>query len=75
MSIKAKVKTLLACSAVSSSDLAEALEVTPATARNRISIGIKSIDDLVRICNYCNAELSIKAKDGTVITLNIDDLK
>lgn len=75
MSIKGKIKTLLACTEVSSSELAVPLGVTAATARNRISLGIKSIDDLVRICDYCGGELSIKAKDGTVIALNINDLK
>lgn len=75
MTIKDKTKALLTFASVKPQDLAEALGVTPATARNRISLGITSISDLIKICTYCEAKLTITTKDGAVIPLTIDDIE
>ena len=75
MSIKQKIKALLNVSNVQPKELAEALNVSELTAVNRVSLGFRSISDLVRTCEHCNATLTITAKDGTVIPITIDDLE
>lgn len=74
MSVKDKVKTLLSYSGVKAMELAGPLDVAPGTAKNRISNGITSINDLLRIVDYCGAKITITTKDGAVIPLTIDDL-
>lgn len=74
MAIKDKIKTLLTYSGIKPQDLAAPLDVAPATAKNRISGGITSISDLIRIVDYCGAKITITTKDGAVIPLTVDDL-
>lgn len=75
MSVKQKIKALLNVSGVQPKDLAEALGVSEMTAVNRVSLGFRSISDLVRTCERCGASLNITAKDGTILTLSVDDLE
>lgn len=74
MSIDNKIKTILANADISSRQLAPALGISAQGAANRISRGITSIKDLIKICDYCGADLTITTKDGTVIRLTIDDI-
>lgn len=75
MSIKSKIKTLLSSSNVKPKELAPALNVAQQTAINRLSTGITSISDLIRICNYCGASLTITTKEKTIIPLTIEDIE
>lgn len=75
MSLDNKIKTILANADISSRQLAPALGISAQGAANRISRGITNIKDLIKICDYCGAELTITTKDGTVIRLNIDDIE
>ena len=75
MSVKQKIKALLSVSGVQPKDLGEALGVSEATAVNRVSLGFRSISDLVKTCERCGASLTITAKDGTVFNLGVDDLE
>ena len=75
MSIDNKIKTILANADISSRQLAPALGISSQGAANRISRGITSIKDLIKICDYCEAKLTITTKDGTVIPLTISDIE
>ncbi|WP_418562933.1 hypothetical protein [Phascolarctobacterium faecium] len=75
MSIDNKIKTILANADISSRQLAPALGISAQGAANRISRGITSIKDLIKICDYCEAKLTITTKDGTVIPLTISDIE
>ncbi|WP_455655867.1 hypothetical protein [Phascolarctobacterium sp.] len=75
MSLDNKIKTILANADISSRQLAPALGISAQGAANRISRGITNIKDLIKICDYCGADLTITTKDGTVIRLTIDDIE
>lgn len=75
MSINTKIKMIMAAAKVNGRQLAAAFNVPPQTATNKITRGIKSIDDLILICDYCEAKLTITTKDGTVIPLTISDIE
>ena len=74
MSLDNKIKTILANADVSSRQLAPALGISAQGAANRISRGITSIRDLIKICDYCEAKIAITTKDGTVIPLAVSDI-
>lgn len=75
MSLDNKIKTILANADISSRQLAPALGISAQGAANRISRGITNIKDLIKICDYCGATITITTKDGTVIRLTIDDIE
>lgn len=75
MSVTDKLRALMELSGVKGVDLAEALGVSYNSASNRMYKGVKRIDDLIKICDKCEAKISITAKDGTVIRLTIDDIE
>ena len=74
MTVTDKVKAFMAISNVKGVDLVNALGVSYNAASNRIYKGITRVDDLIKICTACGAEISITAKDGTVFRLTLDDL-
>lgn len=74
MSVTKKLKALMSFSNVRSVDLAEPLGISYNAAANRLYRGVKSIDDLIKICNHCGASLTITTKDGVNIPLTIDDI-
>lgn len=75
MAINDKIKMIMASAGVNGRQLADAFKCPPQTATNKITRGIKSIDDLVIICDYCGAKITITTKDGAVIPLTFDDIK
>lgn len=75
MSIKEKIKTVVTASGNNYHSVAPAFETTPEKAAVKLSRGIKKIDDLIKLCHYCNATLVMECKDGSIIPLNIDDIK
>ena len=74
MGIDNKVKMVMASANVNSRQLAAALDISPQGAANRISRGITSIKDLIRIVDYCGGSVTITTKDGTVIPLSTEDI-
>lgn len=74
MSIDNKIKTILANADISSRQLAPALGISEQGAANRISRGVTSIKDLIKICDYCGATITITTQDGTTINLGINDI-
>lgn len=75
MSINNKVKMIMAAADINGRQLGPALGLNPQAATTKITRGIKSINDLIKICDYCGADLTITTKDGTVIRLTIDDIE
>lgn len=75
MSVDNKIKMIMAATNISGRQLGPALGLNPQAATTKISRGIKSIEDLIKICDYCGADLTITTKDGTVIRLTIDDIE
>lgn len=74
MSVENKIKMIMAATNISGRQLGPALGLNPQAATTKISRGITSIKDLIKICDYCGADLTITTKDGTVIRLTIDDI-
>lgn len=75
MSVDNKIKMIMAAANISGRQLGPALGLNPQAATTKISRGIKSVEDLIKICDYCGADLTITTKDGTVIHLTIDDIE
>lgn len=74
MSVTSKIKMVMTSAGVSGRQLCKAFGTSEQTAAMKVSRGIKSIEDLVRIVEYCGAKLTITTKDGTAIPLTLDDL-
>ena len=75
MSINDKIRMVMTSAKVSGRQLSEAFGTSQGTAAMKVSRGIKSISDLVTICDYCGATLTITTKDGTVIPLTLADVE
>ena len=75
MSVTDKVRAVMQMAGIKGVDLAKALGVSYNAASNRMYLGIKRVNDLVKIIDACGATLSITTKDGTVIPLTIEDLE
>lgn len=69
-SIAAKMKMIMAAADFKQKDLAEKLNISEKAASAKLSRGISKINDLVAICDACEAEILIITKDGTKIFLN-----
>lgn len=74
MGLDNKIKTVITAAGLSGRQLAPLFNSTPEVAAVKISRGVKKIDELIRICDFCGATICIKAKDGTVIPLTVEDL-
>ena len=75
MSVTDKLKALMSMTGLRGVDLAEALGVGYNAASNRMYIGVKRVDDLIKIVNACGASLTITTKDGLQIPLTIADIE
>ena len=74
MGLNNKIKSMLTAAGLSGRQLAPLFNSTPDVAAVKISRGIKKIDELIRVCDYCGAKITITTKDGAVIPLTVDDL-
>lgn len=75
MAVTEKLRGLMSMAGVKGVDLAEALGISYNSASNRMYKGVKSVSDLIKICDRCGATVLIKSKDGTVIPLTLDDVE
>jgi hypothetical protein len=75
MSVSKKVKALLNLTDRSDEGLADYLQIERQSLRNKYNRNSFSADDLVKIAEYCGAELSYTAKKGQKIVLDIDDAR
>ena len=75
MSVTDKLKALLSLAGLRGVDLAEALGVGYNAAANRMYVGVKRVDDLIKIVSACGATLTITTKDGMQIPLTLEDIE
>ena len=75
MSIAKKIQMVVASAGLNNRKMSAAFGCSENTAAAKFQRGIKSIDDLILICNYCGANLNITTKDGTIIPLTLDDVE
>lgn len=75
MSVANKTRALLNLCDKKPADLAECLDKSVQSVRNKFSNDAFSISDLIKICDYLGCELQIKTGDGQVISFSTDDIK
>ena len=73
--MKEKVKMILASKWYSAAALVNVFNCTPQRASTKVTRGIKTINDLILICDFCNAQISITLENGTVIKLDKSDIE
>lgn len=69
------VKKILKATKLTYRKAAPAFDCTESASMAKFSRGLLNTDDLIKLCDYCQAELTIKTTDGTVIPLTKDDIK
>lgn len=74
MSIDTKVKMIMASAGVNGRELAPAFGCTPQSATTKINRGLKTISDLVKLCEYCGAKVQLVSKDGSILPLTLEDI-
>lgn len=74
MSIRAKQRTIVNASGNTYSSVAPAFNVSPQVSSAKLGRGLKSIEDWIRLCDYCETRIFMECKDGTIIPLTIEDL-
>ena len=75
MSFSNKLKSILSVTGHKPADLADCLGISVQSVRNKIFRGSYSIDDLLKIFDYLECEVTVKTKDGIVFPLTIDDVR
>ncbi len=68
MSSKNKIKGLIATQGASSQTIAQALGITVAAARNKLSRNSWSVNDLIRLANGLGVRLAFIGPDGHAVT-------
>ena len=75
MGVSDKVRAMLNLRGRKIKDLAEHLELTQQSMRNKLNRGSFSAEDLIKISMFLNAELSFKMADNQHIVLDENDLR
>ena len=75
MSFSNKLKSILSVTGHKPADLADCLGISVQSVRNKIFRGSYSVDDLLKIFDYLECEVTVKTKDGIVFPLTIDDVR
>lgn len=75
MSVSDKIKALLAIRGKKNNDLAEFLNISPQSMRNKFSRGSFSADELIRIANFLDCSLVFELENSQKITLDLSDIK
>lgn len=70
-----KLRSILSVTGHKPADLADCLGISVQSVRNKIFRGSYSIDDLLKIFDYLECEVTVKTKDGIVFPLTIDDVR
>ena len=74
MSIDSKIRMIMAAAGVNGRSVAPAFGCTPQSAATKINRGIKTVNDLIKLCDFCGAKLQLVSKDGSIFALTMDDL-
>lgn len=75
MSFSNKLRSILNVTGHKPADLAGCLGISVQAVRNKISRGSYSVDDMIKIFDYLDCEVTVKTRDGIVFPLTIDDVR
>ncbi len=75
MSVANKIRALLRLNNKKNSELAAYLEMTPQSLTNKLNRDSFSAEDLIKIAEFLECELSFDTKDGVKILLDTTDLR
>ena len=75
MGISNKIQMIISSAKLNNRKMAGAFHTSENTAAAKFQRGIVRIDDLIRICDYCDAKISIETKEGVIINLSLEDLE
>ncbi|MBK5243756.1 MAG: helix-turn-helix domain-containing protein [Eubacteriaceae bacterium] len=75
MSVSGKIKSLLKLKNKKNKDLADYLNITPQSMRNKFNRGSFSADDLIKTSEFLSCKLYFDAGEEIKIPLTIDDLR
>ena len=74
MSVAKKIQMVISSAGLNNRKMSAAFGCSENTAAAKFQRGIKSIDDLVKIVNFCGGSVTITTKDGTTIPLTLEDV-
>lgn len=74
MSVAKKIQMVISSAGLNNRKMSAAFGCSENTAAAKFQRGIKSIDDLVKIVNFCGGSITITTKDGTAIPLTLEDV-
>lgn len=75
MSVANKIRALLRLNNKKNSELAAYLNMTPQSLTNKLNRDSFSAEDLIKIAEFLECELSFDTKDGIKISLDATDLR
>jgi lambda repressor-like predicted transcriptional regulator len=75
MAVSDKVKAMLNLKGRKIKDLAEYLELSQQSMRNKLNRGSFSAEDLIRVSMFLGAELSFKITENQSIVLDESDIR
>ena len=75
MAVADKINALLKIRGVKKYELAEFLEMTPQSLRNKFNRGSFSSEDLIKISNFLDCSLVFEIDDKQKITLDMSDIR
>ena len=75
MSIHEIQRTVIKKSGNTYRSVAPAFNVSSETSASKLGRGLRTIDDWIRLCDYCETRIFMECKDGTIIPLTIEDLE
>lgn len=73
--VTSKIKALLALKNKKNVELAKYLEMTPQSLRNKFSRGSFSVEDLIKIANFCDCKVVIEIEENQKIVLDMEDIR
>lgn len=75
MAVAEKINALLHIRGIKKYELAEYLNMTPQSLRNKFNRGSFSVEDLIRISDYLNCTLCLEIDEKQKIILDKSDLR
>lgn len=74
MTLANKIQMIISSAGLNNRKMSAAFGCSENTAAAKFQRGIKSIDDLVKIVDYCGGKITITTKDGTAIPITLEDV-
>ena len=74
MSVAKKIQMVISSAGLNNRKMSAAFGCSENTAAAKFQRGIKSVDDLIKIVNFCGGSITITTKDGIAIPLTLEDV-